>query len=213
MRWLSMALLLSLAPLARAQSVQATKLAEKVQRFYERTRDLSADVSQTYKYSAQSYTMHATGTMLLKKPGMLRWTVAKPYPKQYVLDGKALYIYDADENEVLVQRHFSADKLSGAITFLWGKGRLTREFQVALANRPDLGKTVLELTPKKSESGFRKLFFAVDPKTGMVEKSVVIDPEGNENEMTFTHVKINSGVPASRFRFQIPKGATVTEQP
>ena len=41
--------------------------------------------------------------------------------------------------------------------------------------RPELGSTVLQLVPKKAADGFQKLFFAVDAKTGLVQRSVVVD--------------------------------------
>jgi len=206
-------LLVALPALARPKPEgEASALLAKVQRFYDRTRDLSADVDQRYVYASMGRTLTASGSMELKKPGFLRWELVKPSAKSYVVDGKSLYLYDAEENEVLVRRDFSADGLSAAVSFLWGRGRLAREFSAARVSRPDLGETVLELTPKSPQGGFRKLFFAVEAKTGLVQKSVVVDPEGNENALTFSHVHTNLGLTDARFRFDVPKGATVTER-
>jgi outer membrane lipoprotein carrier protein len=187
----------------------AVALAEKVQKFYEKTTDFTADVAQDYQYFAAHRTMKASGQMQLKKPGMMRWDIVKPAAQLYLLDGKALYQYDPEDNEVRVKKDFATDALPAAVTFLWGKGRLTDEFDVAVVAKPEYGATVLELTPRKAGSGFRKLFFALDAATGQVQTSVVIDAEGNENRLTFTNVKTNTGVPADRFVFQIPKGASV----
>lgn len=199
-------------PADPASDPAATLLAEKVQAFYEKTQDLTADVEQAYTYHAMHRTLKASGTMQLRKPGMLRWDVVKPYPKQYVIDGKALYVFDSEDNEVVVKKEFAADTLSAAITFLWGKGKLTREFDVAMADKPEYGATVLVLTPKGKGSGFSRIYFAVEPSSGLVRTSVVIDSEGNENRLAFAHVKTNAGLDAARFQFQIPAGATVTER-
>ena len=45
-----------------------------------------------------------------------------------------------------------------------------------------------------------------------VPKLFVIDGEGNENRLDFSKPRINSGIDAARFKFTVPKGATVTER-
>jgi outer membrane lipoprotein carrier protein len=198
-------------PPAPGVDLEAVALAGKVQKFYENTQDFTADVAQTYQYFAANRTMKASGQMQLKKPGMMRWDIVKPSPQLYLLDGKALYQYDAEDNEVRVKKDFTSYALPAAVTFLWGKGRLTDEFTVTKIAKPEYGATVLELTPKKAGSGFRKLFFALDAATGQVQTSIVIDGEGNENRLSFSNVKTNVGLPAARFVFELPKGATVQE--
>lgn len=191
---------------------EARQLVEKVQRYYEKTADFSADVEQVYVYRAMGRTQKASGRMQIKRPGMMRWDVVKPYPKQFVLDGKALYAYDADDQQVMVKRDFTGDALPAAVTFLWGRGKLTDEFHVQKVDRPDYGPVVLELTPKKPQPGIQRLFFAVDAATGAVNVSVVIDSQDNENRIAFSGVKTNQGLGDAAFRFHIPKGAAVVEQ-
>lgn len=189
----------------------AAALAEKVQSFYEHTRDFSASFTQQYKYKAMARTQKSAGTVQVKKPGLMRWDYTAPYEKLFLLDGKALWVWDPEDNAVMVNRSFSSDQLSAAVTFLWGKGKLSDEFDIQQVDKPSYGETVLELVPKKPQSGFTRLYFAIDANTGAVVTSVVIDSQGNENRITFTDVKTNAGVPSDRFTFQVPKGATVQE--
>lgn len=198
------------APVA-SKAPTAPELAQKVQRFYEKTSDYSADFQQVYRYQGSARRQVSSGTMQVKKPGLMRWDYDKPYPKHFVLDGKALYLYDPEDKQVTVNRDFTTDQLSAAVTFLWGRGKLTDEFDVALAAASPAGDAVLELTPKKPQSGFTKLLFHVDAATGQVKTSIVVDSQGNENRIDFANVKTNTGIPASRFEFEIPKGAKVTE--
>lgn len=189
----------------------AAALADKVQTFYEHTRDFSASFTQQYKYKAMARTQKSAGTVQVKKPGLMRWDYTAPYEKLFLLDGKALWVWDPEDNAVMVNRSFSSDQLSAAVTFLWGKGKLSDEFDIQQVDKPSYGETVLELVPKKPQSGFTRLYFAIDANTGAVVTSVVIDSQGNENRITFTDVKTNAGVPSDRFMFQVPKGATVQE--
>lgn len=190
---------------------KAKALAGKVQAFYENTRDFTADFQQKYRYRASARTQDSSGTVQVKKPGMMRWDYAKPYPKQFVLDGKALYMFDPEDNAVMVNREFSSDGLSAAVTFLWGRGSLTDEFNVAVVEKKSYGETVLALDPKTPQPGFTRLYFAIDAATGAVLTSVVIDSQGNENRITFRNVKTNQDLAAKRFEFKIPKGAQVQE--
>lgn len=189
----------------------AAQLADKVQAFYEDTADFSATFTQQYKYKAMARTQKSQGTVQVKKPGLMRWDYVKPHEKLFLLDGKALWIWDPSDKAVMVNRAFSSDQLSAAVTFLWGRGKLSDEFDIQRVEKPAYGQTVLELVPKTPQGGFTRLYFAVDPKTGAVVTSVVIDSQGNENRIEFSDVKTNTGLADSRFRFSVPKGATVQE--
>lgn len=210
---LIVAMVLVQRPSMAAEPEQAaTQLLAKVQAFYEKTQDLRADVDQKYTFHAMKRTLKASGAMSLKKPGMLRWDVTKPYAKQFVVDGQALHVYDSEDQEVVVKKDFAADSLSAAVTFLWGRGQLARDFDVSIVPRADIGPNVLQLTPKRKGDGLSKLYFDVDPATGLVRTSVVVDPEGNENRLSFSNVRTNTGLSAEHFRFSVPKGATVTNR-
>jgi outer membrane lipoprotein carrier protein len=201
---------LAATPAAPSTPNPAASLLAKVQAFYDRTQDLTADVDQQYAFHAMKRTLKASGTMQLRKPGLMRWDVAKPYAKQYLIDGQALYAYDSDDHEVVVKKDFSADSLSAAVTFLWGKGQLARDFDAAMVAKPEYGTNVIELTPRGPQAGFSKLYFDVEPASGLVRRSVVLDTEGNENRLTFSNVRTNTGLKAERFRFEKPQGATLT---
>lgn len=189
----------------------AAELAERVQSFYEHTQDFKASFTQRYQYKAMGRTQTSSGTVEVKKPGFMRWDYAKPHEKLFLLDGKSLWIWDPADEAVVVNRSFSSDQLSAAVTFLWGKGKLADEFEITRADKPAFGDTVLELVPRKPQSGFTKLYFGIDAKTGAVVTSVVIDSQGNENRIEFTDPRTNTNIPASRFKFEVPKGATVQE--
>ncbi len=65
--------LLALPALARPKPEgEASALLARVQRFYDRTQDLSADVDQRYVYASIGRTLTASGSIKLKKPNFLR---------------------------------------------------------------------------------------------------------------------------------------------
>jgi len=187
----------------------AERLAAKVQAYYEKSRDLVADISQRYRYRAAGRTLKASGTLEVRKPGLLRWSVSTPSQRVFIIDGKTLQLYDAEEKTLTIRGDVARETMPAAVSFLWGQGQLLRDFAIKPAQRPQDGATVIELVPRQKQAGFQRLYFAVDPATGQVQVSVVIDVEGNENRIQFANVRTNTGVGDARFKFEPPAGTRV----
>src|ERR1700739_2399282 len=68
---------------ARAQNVHA--IADKVDARYDRIHSLEARFSETYAGAGMTRT--ESGTLLLKKPGRMRWDYDQPRPKLFITDG------------------------------------------------------------------------------------------------------------------------------
>src|SRR5512141_3122640 len=135
----AVALALSAAP----AGPPAAALAARVQGYYERTRDLEAKFTQTYTYAGFGRRQVSSGTLRVKKPGMMRWDYAKPAPKTVAVKGSRLVQFEPEENQAYVDERFDASAMSAAVTFLLGKGDLAKEFDLST---DDMGRLVL--TPK-----------------------------------------------------------------
>ena len=200
---------------APAKNLSAMQVARKIQAFYEHTSDFQASFRQDYFSRALGRMRSSTGFVYIKKPGMMRWDYKTPRPKHFVIDGKALYVYDPDLEQVMRDKSFSGSRLTGAVSFLWGKGDLGREFRVSFSSRKDLGgagRYVLQLLPRK-KARFKRLIFVVDKKSFSVLETVVEDPGGNVNHIFFDHVSTNVGLKDSAFHFDIPPGVDVIDMP
>ncbi len=190
-----------------AVSDEARPLVEKVQSFYEDTGDFTAIFRQTYTYQV-GREVESRGTVSFKKPAMMRWDYEQPRERMFLVDGSDLWIWTPEDYTVMRQRGFTASDLSTSITFLWGEGRLEDEFHIELE-----GDDGLSLTPIRPEGAFRRVVFRIDPETGRVLETTVIDPQGNRNHMVFTEVKLNTGIGKERFVFTPPAGADLQEMP
>jgi outer membrane lipoprotein carrier protein len=202
-------------PAGEAAEVKAGRaLARRVQRFYGRSKDLSAAFSQRYTYAALGRIEEKSGTVQVKKPGLVRWEYQAPEKKLLLLDGAAFWQWLPEDNQVTVKRAVQADELSAAFTFLWGKGDLLAEFAPrAVELPPELpAGQGLSLLPLRPGGSVQKLLLAVDAR-GRVLASVVTDAQGNENRLVFTGAKVDQALPDALFRFEVPKGASVQELP
>ena len=193
----AVALALSATPPAPAASAGA--LAAKVQGYYERTRDLEARFTQTYTYSGFGRKQVSSGTLRVKKPGMMRWDYDKPAPKTIAVKGSRLVQWEPEENQAYVDEKFDASAMSAAVTFLLGKGDLAREFDLSVS---DLGELVLR--PKAPDPRVQSIALTV-AEDGAVTATRVLDGSGNVNELKFNAMKRNPGLPDSAFDVKLPK--------
>jgi outer membrane lipoprotein carrier protein len=200
---------------ARAKDLTAVEVADRIQKFYDATSDFQAAFQQEYFSKALGRKKSSSGFLYIKKPGKMRWDYKEPRPKHFVADGQALYIYDPELEQVMVDRAFSGSELTTAVAFLWGKGNLKTEFRLSFSRRTDLGGPshyVLELTPKKT-ARFKKLVFVVDKEKCQVTETIIEDPGGNINHIFFANMSTNVGLKDQAFSFQIPEGVEVIEMP
>ncbi|HEY2028668.1 MAG TPA: outer membrane lipoprotein carrier protein LolA [Myxococcales bacterium] len=187
-------------------------LAQRVQAFYAHTKDFSARFAQHYSYVSIGKVEDSTGTVEVKKPGLVRWDYEKPEPREIYVEGKTLWIWKPQDKEAQVKRDFGGDQLSSAFTFLWGKGELLKEFAPKVVPVPKglPSGDGLELLPTKSAAGVQKLLFVV-AKDGQVLASVLTNPQGDVNQIVFSGSKVDQGLSANRFHFEPPKDAYVQE--
>ncbi|MBM4378231.1 MAG: outer membrane lipoprotein carrier protein LolA [Deltaproteobacteria bacterium] len=185
-------------------------LVERVQAFYEKTRDFTASFQQDYAYHGSKRTQRSTGTVRFKKPALMRWEYAAPSKKSFVLTGDTVYALDA-EAQLLTIANLDTNQLSAAVTFLWGRGNLLVEFDIRVLDCSSCQGTLLELTHRAKDPRFRLLRMEVDPATAQVTRSIVVDPDGSENAITFKDLNPNAGVEDAAFKLQPPEGTQVQD--
>jgi outer membrane lipoprotein carrier protein len=199
--------LLLAAQAAAAPEPSAADLARKVQDHYERTADLEARFQQTYTYSGFGRRQVSSGTLKVKKPGMMRWDYEKPSKKTIAVKGSRLVQWEPEEHQAYVDDKFDASAMSAAVTFLLGKGDLAREFDLATGE----GGTLL-LRPKEPDPRVESIALTVGPG-GEVTATRVVDGSGNVNEIRFSDVRRNQGLPDSAFEVKLPKDVRRVEAP
>lgn len=197
-------------------------LVDRTQAFYEKTQDFTATFKQDYTNKVFARTMTSTGKVSYAKangaePSRMRWDYDKPKGKSFLLSGEKAYFYDPEATTLTVTT-FDSSQLSASVTFLWGKGKLEKEFAITKATCDKCAGVPLELNPLKPDPRFQKIYLEIDPKTATVLKSTVIDPEGNANVIGFSDLKTNQGIGVSKdggvpevFRLAPPAGTQVND--
>jgi len=199
--------------------LDAATVATLVQSFYDQTTSFEADFRQAQFLRAYSRTENAHGRVVFKKPGMMRWDYAAPNSQVFVSNGQQLLIYQppgaGERTGQLIERSISQDQLPAAFGFLMGRGRILTDFNVRMLDgehREFPNGYVLELTPKTASPHFERLVLYVQVtardgrRAAILQRLVILDAAGNRNRFDFARPRYNRDVPASRFRYEPPRG-------
>ena len=150
----------------------------------------------------------STGTFLFARPGKFIWIYKKPYEQQLQADGEKLFIYDKDLNQVIVKKLGDAIGSSPA-AILFGSNDLEKNFTLSEGGLRD-GIEWLQAIPKTKDTTFEKI--GIGLKDGTLVAMELRDSFGQVSLLFFSHMEKNPALPASQFRFVIPKGADVLQQ-
>lgn len=199
--------------------IAGTKLSSQevllnIQKFYNNVKVFQANFSQVYKNRIMGKEKESSGIVYIMKPGRMRWEYYKPEKKLIIADGTFIWILEEGTNQV-IKRPLSASRLPTAVNFLIGKGELNKEFTAKILESSKLkatGKIILSLTPKEPSPHYARLVFVIDPtKNWQVEKTVIVDHQGNTNSFSFSNVRLNVELPLRLFEFKVPSGVTIVE--
>jgi outer membrane lipoprotein carrier protein len=186
---------------------------ERVQKRYDAASDFRAHFSQTLTNPTFKRKSALSGEVLLKKPGKMRWNYQTPDVKMYLADGAHLWLYEPEDKQAFKQE-LKSSQLPTALAFLTGKGKLSEEFEIAFSSQPAWGTArdyVLALHPRQAQPQVKEITFVVDPETFLVRESVLVDGQGNINDMLFSDIKIGTGLSDSTFRWSPPSGVRVID--
>lgn len=185
------------------------RLAQALQDRYRTVRDFSADFTQTYRGGALKTKTVESGTVVIKKPGKMRWVYTKPERKEVVADGATNYLYLPLDKQVMVSKLPADDRASTPALFLTGKGDVARDFTAAFTGTPAAGTLALKLTPRRNEPDYEYFVLVIDPGTLQIRSLTTRDRQGGEWSLTFAKLKENQGISDKTFEFRIPGGVDV----
>jgi outer membrane lipoprotein carrier protein len=184
-------------------------MAKALQSRYQGIRDFSADFVQTYRGGVLRTQTSERGTVIVKKPGRMRWTYTTPERKEFVSDGQKVYSYLTQDKQVIISPLPSDDQARTPALFLTGKGDISRDFTAAYGDNAPAGTTVLKLTPRRSEPEYEYLMVSLDPATLQIRALTTRDRPGGDSTLTFTNLKENTGISDKEFVFRVPRGVDV----
>ncbi len=203
-------LLLLLCSVSLAAQADVHALAGKVDQHYDHIRTLEAQFTETYKGAGVNRT--ESGTLLLKKPGRMRWDYDQPHPKLFLSDGSTAWFYVPGEQQARRTPVKQLEDLRSPLSYLLGKTKLEKELDglsVAADVKPfDPGDVVLRGVPKGIRERVAQTLLEVTPD-GLITRIVVEELDGSVTEFRFLQQKENVEIPDRQFRFAPPAGVEI----
>jgi outer membrane lipoprotein-sorting protein len=143
------------------------------------------------------------------KPGKMRWDYLEKkqgktkVKKSFISNGSYLYVVEHDNKQV-VKKNLANDLMPVAVTFLYGKGDLQKEFTPEIDKSGKYGAKddiVLKMTPKQSSAQYKNLYLVVAKDNYRVKQSVIIDSSNNVNQFMFYSPDFEKPLKDSIFEF------------
>ncbi|PLY10956.1 MAG: outer membrane lipoprotein carrier protein LolA [Desulfuromonas sp.] len=197
--------------------------------------DFEGDFFQEAEIATLGQAQHGAGRVMVKyvrsradrvPVAQFRWEYDQPTRQEFVSDGKTLWVYLPENNQVIQSdiEFTGRTRSDDPMTFLTGMGNLSRDFQITWGypNQDVAGNYVLELSPRRSSVLIQRMLLVVDRDavlafkasgtvgdTFPIRASTVFSPEGNRTQIEFSNIRVNRGLPDSLFRFILPAGVDV----
>jgi outer membrane lipoprotein carrier protein len=197
--------LICCAPCGLAQGSDA--IVRKVDDHYNRLSSLRAHYTE--RYSGMGMDRTEEGTLLLKKPGRMRWSYAAPVGKVFVLDGRFAWFYTPGDAQATRVPAKQVDDLRSPLRFLLGHTQLKKELD-NLAVAPNGSGFQISGVPKGMAQRVKLLSLWVTA-AGVIERMRLEEVDGALTEFGFSDLQENVPVKDADFAFVPPAGVTVVE--
>ncbi|HEU5341102.1 outer membrane lipoprotein chaperone LolA [Edaphobacter sp.] len=161
------------------------------------------------QYSGMGMNKTETGTLLLKKPGKMRWSYDEPVGKVFVLDGKYAWFYTPGDAQAQRVPAKELDDLRSPLRFLLGHTQLKKELE-NLTVTPEGSGFRITGVPKGMEQRVKLLTLDVTAD-GAIQTMRIEEVGGAVTGFVFSNMEENVPVKSSEFVFTPPVGVTIVK--
>lgn len=197
---------------------RAREILSKVQGRYSGIDTLHGDFRQDSYVAALDEQESSSGEMWFGKPGKMRWVYTKPRPQVVVINESTLWLYQPENQQVVIDDIGNVLLSSLPVSFMMGLGNLARDFDLKGGCQGPEG-VVLQLVPhKKGEKdeaadaleGFDLL---VDGAQFLPKGAKISSLGGNTTAIVFSNLSTKAPAQDSRrFVLEYPKGVDVMDR-
>ena len=206
MRFVSMLLL----PVLAFTSLSAHADAESVKRLGQLlgSDTITARFSQLTLDGSGTQLQETAGEMSVKRPGLFYWHTDAPQEQLMVSDGQKVSLWDPNLEQVTIKKLDQRLTQTPALLLSGDVSKISESFDITSKQAGDVMDFTLK--PKTKDTLFDSLRLSF--RGGKINDMQLIDSVGQRTNILFTGVKVNEPIPASKFKFDIPKGADVIQE-
>jgi len=193
-----------------AEGNAADAIVDGLQKTYDATADFIADFRQETEVKNLNRSLKSSGKLSFKRPGRMLWLYDEPKGQFVLADGKHLYFYQPDQNQVIKSPLKNAFRGDIPLSFLLGLGNLKKDFNATLKGS-DENQHILRLEPKGEAGGYSEILLGVGKASSDIVWVSVRDAANNLTTLRFANMRKGVGLKDALFQVQIPKGADIVE--
>jgi len=181
---------------------------DRLNHFFEGLGSLRADFSQTVIDASAFSLQESSGVLIMQRPDKFLWDYQRPYQQAIIADGKKIYIYDADLEQVTIKPMLKS--MGDTPMLMLSSGGALGESFVITETGEEAGLEWLQLKPKEQQSNFTMMRLAFDKQTLRIME--LVDSFEQTTRLQFSEVKRNPRIDNALFRFVAPPGVDVIEE-
>lgn len=160
-----------------------------------------ANFSQVIQNKNGSTLQESNGKMALQRPGRFRWETLNPNQQLIIADGKIIWVYDKDLQEV-TQKKQTNDIQSPGLLLSDSVDHLAKRYAISSSEKNDF-----TLTPYKQDL-FKSVELVFDNQNNL-SQMILHDNIGQTTQIQFTHTSTNQSLSPHLFIFRPPKNVDV----
>lgn len=188
-----------------AAEAEVTALVSAVESKYAGVQALSARFVQT-THSEIFGDEHQEGKVTLKRPGKMRWEFTSGAEKQFITDGRTMWVYTKVDNQAI--RYDNIGQGGAMDSLLQSLDKLTELFSVEVMPKANSHHR-LRLRPKSAqEARFKVVELDLTPDLTL-DKVSITDAFDARTDLAFSSVVLNAEAPDRIFEFQPPAGVEI----
>jgi len=191
-----------------ASPLSLNELINKVEKHYS-VSGFTADFSQTSSIKAMEITDSASGRAYFKRPGKMRWEYETPDRQIIITDGKTLWVFRPEDNQVMIGKAPSFFKGGKGFSFLSDMKVIKQKFDMVLEKESKEGFFVLKLLPREKTYDIAEIYLWISRNTFDVVRILTYNSYGDETRIILNNIQLKKELDDSLFSFEITEGIEV----
>lgn len=189
-------------------SLPLNKILDHVEKKY-KAPGFSASFNQDSTLKAIDVTDSAYGKVFFKRPDKMRWEYQHPNKQHIISDGKTLWLYQPDENQVTIGDTPSFFGDGRGASFLSDIKTIKKQFNVTLLGEDKKNFFILKLIPKEKQLDISYVILKISKKTFLVDQLISYNLYKDETKISFSNTKFLKKPDPRLFTFDPPENVHI----
>ena len=186
-------------------AIAADDARQRLDQFFTGVSSLKGNFNQQVFSKKGKIIQQSTGNISMLRPGKFRWVYKSPDPQTIVGNGKNIWVYDEDLEQVTI-KPMSQALSSAPIALLTRMQKPEVQFKVDAITHNAAGLDWFKLTPHKKSNEFK--FFEIGLDKNGLRQMIMHDQLGQKTVLQL-NARMNVPISGSTFYFKIPAGVDV----